>query len=151
MPEINASQVKELRDKTGASLAMIKKALTEAGGDQVRAIEVLKSLGHDAAAKKSSRETGSGRIEAYVHPGAKVGVLLEIRSETDFVSRNEEFSKLAHIIAMQIAAMHPASVDELTTQPNMRDESQTIGDLVKNASASFGEHLEIKQFVRFEL
>ena len=151
MPEINVSQVKELRDKTGASLAMIKKALTKAGGDSTRAIEVLKSLGHDAATKKESRETYSGRIEAYVHPGAKVGVLLEIRSETDFVARNEEFIKLAHIIAMQIAAMNPASIDELEAQPNIRDESQTIGDLIKNASASFGEHLGIKQFVRFEL
>jgi elongation factor Ts len=151
MPEINAQAIKEMRDATGASVMMIKKALIEANGNRARALEVLKQLGHDAAAKKETRETRAGRVAAYIHPGDRVGVLLELRSETDFVSRNDEFGALAKNIAMHIAAMRPASVEELLTQPYIRDESQIISDLVKNASASFGEHVEIKQFVRYEL
>lgn len=151
MAPIDAAAIKEIRDETGASVMMIKKALTEASGDKKRALEVLKQLGHDAAQKKESRETGAGRIAAYVHSGDRVGVLIELCSETDFVSRNEEFGSLAKSIAMHIAAMKPASVDELLAQPYIRDESQKIEDLVKKASASFGEHIVIKQFVRYEL
>ena len=148
---IKAEDIKTLRDETGASIMMVKKALECAAGGRARALEVLKSLGHDAALKKESRETRAGRIAAYIHSGDRVGVLLELRSETDFVSRNEEFAKLAHNIAMHIAAMSPADVDALFSQPYVRDELETIGDLVKKASASFGEHIEIKRFVRYEL
>jgi len=150
MAEISAALVKNLRDKTGASLMLIKKALQEAAGDESKALEVLKKLGHEKAEKKEDRETQAGRIEAYIH-GGRVGTLIELRSETDFVSRNEEFIKLAHDIAIHLAAMNPASVEELLAQPFVKDESQTIGDLVKNASASFGEHVEIKRFARYEL
>ncbi|MBI2053088.1 MAG: elongation factor Ts [Candidatus Ryanbacteria bacterium] len=151
MANIDARVVKELRDETGASIMMVKKALTQAAGDHARALEVLKNLGHNAALKKESRETHAGRIEAYVHGGSKIGVLLELRSETDFVSRNEEFGKLAHEIAMHVAATNPVSVEELIEQPFIRDEKETIGDLVKKASASFGEKIEIRRFVRFSL
>lgn len=151
MPEISAEAIKQIRDKTGASIMMIKKALSEAGGDQARAMEVLKSLGHDAAAKKESRETRAGCIDAYIHPGSRVGVLVELRSETDFVSRNEEFRSLAHNVAMHIAATKSPDLDTLSGEPYIKDPTQTIGDLVKKASASFGEHLEIKRFERFEL
>lgn len=149
--EINAAIIKELRDETGASIMMIKRALTEANGDRERALEVLKSLGEMAADKKGSRETHAGRVEAYVHAGARVGVLLELRSETDFVSRNEQFGKLAHDIAMHIAAMAPESVEALLEQPYIKDETKTIASLVKAASANFGERLEIKRFARYEL
>ncbi|MEK7150606.1 MAG: elongation factor Ts [Patescibacteria group bacterium] len=151
MADISAQAIKEIRDATGASLMMIKKALTEASGDRARALEVLKQLGHDAAAKKGSRETHAGRVIAYVHSGDRVGVLVELRSETDFVSRNDEFAALGKNIAMHIAATSPASVDELLAQPFIRDEHQTITELIEKASASFGEHLEVKQFVRYEL
>ncbi len=149
--EIKAEDIKVLRDETGASIMMIKKALVEAAGSRTRALEVLKSLGHDAALKKGTRETRAGRVGAYIHSGDRVGVLVELRSETDFVSRNEEFAKLSHNIAMHIAAMNPASVEVLLGQYYVRNEQETIGDLVRNASASFGEHVEIKRFVRFEL
>lgn len=148
---VSPQAIKDLREKTGASVMMIKHALEEAGGDVARALEVLKRLGHDAAAKKESRATHAGRVEAYIHGGGRVGVLVELRSETDFVSRNEEFGALAHALAMHIAAMNPANIDELFAQPYIRDEQKTIADLIKNASATFGEHIEIKQFVRFEL
>ena len=148
---MNTQALKDLRDKTGASVMMIKRALEEAGGDTQKALDVLKRLGHDAAAKKESRETLAGKIEAYIHAGGRVGTLVELRSETDFVARNEEFSKLARELAMHIAAMNPQNVEELLVQPYIRDEKKTIADLVKNASASFGGHIEIRQFVRFEL
>ncbi|MEK7576818.1 MAG: elongation factor Ts [Patescibacteria group bacterium] len=151
MADISAQAIKEIRDATGASLMMIKKALTEAAGDRVRALEVLKQLGHDAATKKGSRETHAGRIVSYVHSGDRVGVLIELRSETDFVSRNDEFGGLGKNIAMQIAATNPATIEELLAQPFIRDERQTITELIEKASASFGEHLEVKQFVRYEL
>jgi len=148
---MNTQALKDLRDKTGASVMMIKRALEEAEGDEQKALNVLKRLGHDAAAKKESRETLAGKIEAYIHAGGRVGALVELRSETDFVARNEEFSKLARELAMHIAAMNPQNVEELLVQSYIRDEKKTIADLVKNASASFGEHIEIRQFVRFEL
>ena len=151
MQEISAQAVKEIRDKTGASIMMIRKALTEAAGDSAHAMEILKTLGHDAAAKKESRETRAGRVEAYVHTGNKIGVLLELRSETDFVSRGDEFARLAHTIAMHIAAMSTLTVEALMDEPSIQDPSKTIGDLIKNASATFGEHIELKRFVRYEL
>ncbi len=151
MPEINAQAIKEIREKTGASIMMIRKALEEASGDPVRALEVLKTLGHDAATKKESRQTLAGRVEAYIHSGSKIGVLLELRSETDFVSRGEDFAHLAHSVAMHIAAMGSQTVETLLAEPSIQDQSKTIGDLIKNASATFGEHVEIKRFVRYEL
>jgi elongation factor Ts len=151
MPQISADLIKKLRNKTGASLMMIKRALEETGGDEEKALEVLKRLGVDAAQKKALRETSAGKIEAYIHNGAKVGVLLEIRSETDFVSRNEEFGALAHGVAMHIAAMNPGNIDELLTQSYVMDESLTIKDLVSKSSAKFGENIELRQFVRYEL
>ncbi|MEK7643511.1 MAG: elongation factor Ts [Patescibacteria group bacterium] len=150
--EINAAAIKALRDKTGASIIMIKKALTESAGDEARALEAIKAMGLAIADKKSSRETNAGCVEAYIH-GGRVGVLVELRSETDFVSRNEEFKNLAHNIAMHIAAMGEGveTLEALLSQPYMRDDKQTIGDLVKAAAGSFGEHLELKRFARFQL
>jgi elongation factor Ts len=148
---VDSQAIKEIREKTGASIMMIKKALTEAGGNHARALEVLKTLGHDAASKKESRETLAGRVEAYIHGGGRVGVLLELRSETDFVSGTAEFAHLAHEIAMHVAAMNPGTLEELLLQPSIKDASQTVSDLIKAASATFGEHVEIRRFVRYQL
>ncbi len=148
---MNNDLLKKLREETGASIALLRKALLEAGDDEVKAREVLAKLGNDAAAKKESRETNAGRIEAYIHGGSGVGVLLELRSETDFVSRNEDFAKLAHEVAMHIAAMKPSSVDELMTQAYIKNPSQTVADLIGTSSATFGERIVIRQFVRYEL
>ena len=151
MPMISAEAIREIREATGASMMMIKKALTEAGGDKAKALEVLKTLGDEAAAKKESRETHAGRVDAYVHAGSRVGVLIELRSETDFVSRNEDFGALAHDIAMHIAAMKSSNLEGLLAEPYIKDPGQTVGDLVAKASAKFGEHLEIRRFERYEL
>lgn len=105
--EINATQVKELRDKTGAGFMDCKQALVEAGGDIEKAIQILRTKGHAKAEKKSIRAASDGLIYSYIHPPGKLGVLIEINSETDFVAKNEEFKSLAHDIAMHIAAADP--------------------------------------------
>ncbi len=107
MAEITAKMVKELRERTGAGMMDCKKALVEANGNMEKAIEILREKGIAKAAKKSSREVKEGIIEAYIHPNKKLGVLLELNCETDFVARNEKFQALAHDIAMHIAASNP--------------------------------------------
>ncbi|MBU6431303.1 MAG: elongation factor Ts [Patescibacteria group bacterium] len=104
---ITTEQIKELRDKTGVSVMQCKKALEEARGDMDKAIIVLRKKGSDIASKKSDRTLGSGRIASYIHGNGTVGTLVELSSETDFVSKNDEFYALAHDIAMQIAATNP--------------------------------------------
>ncbi len=108
----NIEKIKELRQITGVSLSLCKKAVEEAQGDLEKAKELLRKWGEDLASKKSSRETGEGIIDAYIHSNKKIGVLIELRCETDFVARNEEFQKLAHDLAMHIAAMGPKYVKE---------------------------------------
>lgn len=107
---ISASMVKELRDKTGAGMMECKKALVEAQGDMEKAIEIIRERGLAAAAKKASRVTAEGIVDAYIHMGGKIGVLVEVNCETDFVAKTEEFQALVKDIAMQIAAMNPKYV-----------------------------------------
>jgi len=108
--EVSASSIKELREKTGAGFMDCKKALAESAGDVEKAIDYLRKKGVAAAAKKSSRAASDGAVGAYVHPGGKIGVLLEINCETDFVARNAEFQALLKDVAMQIAAANPSFV-----------------------------------------
>jgi elongation factor Ts len=105
--KISSKDIKELREKTGAGIMDVKKALQESQGDFNKAIEVLKKKGAEVAKKKSSRETKEGLIETYIHAGGKIGVVLELNCETDFVARNSEFKELAHDLAMNIAALNP--------------------------------------------
>ena len=100
--------------------------------------------------QKLREETGAGHLESYVHAG-RVGVLLELRCETDFVARNEKFKKLAHELVMQIAAMNPENVNELMEQPFVKDEKETVENLVKTTIAELGENIEIARFIRYEL
>ncbi|MEK7481086.1 MAG: elongation factor Ts [Patescibacteria group bacterium] len=148
---MNSQLIKQLRDQTGASFAHIRAALEETGGDPERAKAVIEAKGIEIANKKQSRSTHAGVIEAYVHHGATVGVLLELRSETDFVARNPAFKELAHDIAMHIAATDPADVVTLQKELFIKDESKTVGDLIASRTASFGEHLEIGRFIRYTL
>jgi len=108
--EITAAMVKELRQRTGAGLMDCKKALAESGGDEEKAIEYLRVKGLSKAAKKAGRETAEGLVISYIHPGSKIGVLLEINCETDFVARTEQFQDFAHNVAMQVAAAAPVAV-----------------------------------------
>lgn len=144
-------QLKKLREETSVGVADCRQALVDANGDYEKAKKFLKERGLEKAAKKEGKETGEGIIESYVHANGKVGVLIELHSETDFVARNEEFKTLAHEIAMQVAAMNPKTVEELLKSPYIRDTKMTIVDLVKLTIAKVGENITISRFSRLEL
>lgn len=149
--KINATDIKTLREITSAGFADCKSALEEANGDLKKAEELLKKKGVAKAAKKGDRATGSGLVETYVHLNGKIGVVLSVLCETDFVARTDEFKHLAHEIAMQIAAMNPESNEDLLKQEYIRDGSKTIEDLVKENIAKLGENIQLGKFSRIEI
>ena len=148
---IDVTLIKKLRDETQASIADCRKALEETGGNYDKAIEWLKKHGIEKAAKKADRETGQGLVESYIHQNGKVGAIIVINCETDFVARTDGFKKLAHEVAMQVAAMDPKDVDTLLKQEYIRDGSMTIEQLVKQAIGTLGENIVIKRISRFEI
>mgnify|MGYP001564255595 CR=1 FL=1 len=143
-------KIKAIREKTDASLALIKEALEEAGGDEKKALEILKQKGIAKASKKKDRELKAGLIDSYVHLG-KVGVLIEVLTETDFVAKNEKFHAFVHNLCMQIASTNPKNIDELLKQEYIKDESQTIKNLLDQTISTIGENIEIKNFTRYSL
>ncbi len=149
--KITADQIKQLREKTQAGFSDCKMALEEAKGDMKKAEDILKKKGFEKAAKKSDRETGQGLVESYVHQTGKVGVLVSLLCETDFVARTDEFKTLAHEIAMQVAAMNPKDMDMLLKQEYIRDGSKTIDDLIKETIAKLGENIKLSDFKRSEI
>ncbi len=151
MANIDLQTLKKLRNETSASIADCRRALDETNGDYKKALAWLKGRASEIAAKKVDRETGEGLIEAYIHGGGKVGVLIELLCETDFVAKTDEFKNLAKEVAMQVAAMNPKDVDSLLKQEYIRDSSQTIEQLVKGVIGKLGENITVKRFVRFDL
>lgn len=151
MANIDLKLIKKLRDETSASIADCRKALDESNGNFDKALEWLKKRATEIAAKKADRETSEGIIEAYIHQGGKVGVLVELLCETDFVAKTDDFKKLAKEIGMQIAAMDPKDVETLLKQEYIRDGSTTIEQLVKTAIGKVGENITVKRFIRFEI
>lgn len=147
---ISAQDIKTLREKTQAGFSDCKMALEEAGGDMKKAEEILKKKGFEKAAKKSDRETKAGLVEAYVH-GGRIGVLVSLLCETDFVARTDEFKHLAHEIALQVSSMNPKDVSALLKQEYIRDSSKTIEDLIKETIAKVGENIQIGEFKRSEI
>jgi elongation factor Ts len=143
--------VKRLREETGAGVMDCKRALDESKGDFEKAKGLIKERGLAKAKQKADREAKEGIVEAYVHAGGRIGAMVELSSETDFVARNPDFRGLAKEIAMQVAAMDPTDVDQLLEQPYIRDASRTIGELVTTIAASTGENVRVKRFKRFEL
>ncbi len=143
--------VKRLREETGAGVMDCKRALDEAKGDFEKAKSLIKERGLARAKEKSDREAKEGVVEAYVHAGGRIGAMVELSSETDFVARNADFRELAKEIAMQVAAMDPTDIGQLLEQPYIRDASKTIGELVTGVAASTGENVRVKRFKRFEL
>jgi len=143
--------VKQLREETGISIMACKRALEESRGNIEKAKEILRKESGAVALKKTDRETKAGVVDAYIHSNKKVGVLVELRSETDFVSRNPDFKAFAHDIAMHIAASTPDSIEDLLSQPFIKDMSVTIGDKLKEVILKFGENIEIARFERFTL
>jgi len=164
--DISAAVVKALRDRTGAGLMDCKKALQQAEGDIDGASQILKQRGLAKAEKKATRIVTEGLIEAYVHTGGRIGAMVELNCETDFVARTEEFRELAHNLAMQVAATAPsfvaledvaeeAVVDPaeacLLLQPFIKDPSRTIQELIAETVAKVGENIKGRRFARFEL
>ena len=191
-----AKDVQELRRRTGAGMMECKKALEETAGDMEKAVEYLRKKGIAKAEKRAGRTTSEGVITSYIHPPGKIGVLVELNCETDFVARTDDFKTLAREIAMHIASAAPLSVDKdgvpaeavdrerriaeeqvrasgkpdhlvakivdgklesfykqvaLLSQPWIREDKKTIGDLVKEASSKLGENVQVRRFVRFQM
>jgi len=147
----NTNLIKELRDKTQMSIKEIKKALEEAGDDVEKALGFLKKQGAKIAEKRAEKEAKQGIVEAYIHGNGKMGALIDLRSETDFVARNEQFKQLAHDIAMQVASMDPKDVDELMSQPFIKNQDLTIDELIKEYIGKLGEKIKVERFIRFSL
>jgi elongation factor Ts len=164
--EVSAAEVKELREKTGAGVMDCKRALTEAGGDKAKAEELLRQRGLSVAEKKAHRATEQGLVECYIHAGGRIGAMVEVDCETDFVARTPDFKTLARDLAMQVAATGPLSVSEddlpagaegtpeelcLLRQAYIRDAGRTVQDIVNDVIAKTGENIRVRRFARFEL
>lgn len=148
---VDVKLIKELRTKTGAGVADVRQALAQSSNDIKKAEEILRKRGFEHAAKKEGRETSQGLIESYIHANAKVGVLVELLCETDFVARTTEFKHLAHELCLQIASMNPKDNSSLLKQEYVRDPSKNVGDLIKETIAKLGENIIVARFTRFEL
>lgn len=175
--EITTQMVKELRDRTGAGIMDAKRALQSANGDMEKAMAVLRQQGLDRAEKKTGRVAAQGLVECYIHGGGRIGALVELNCETDFVARTDEFKTLAHDLAMQIAATDPRYIaasdipDEefargeaefgdreafvkqvaLLSQPFIKDPKRSIEMVIKDHIAKLGENIVVRRFARFEL
>ena len=147
---ITASLVKELREKTGAGMMDCKKVLTETDGDMEKAIELLRERGIAKAAKKSGRVAAEGLVEAYVSEDGKVGAVVEVNSETDFVAKNEEFKNFVLNVAKQVVEKNPATVEELLAQDSIEVPGKTVNEVLVDKIATIGENMNIRRFTRFE-
>ena len=145
---MNTSDVAKLREETGAGVMDCQRALKDAAGDFEKAKQLIIERGADKATKRAERKTGSGTLASYLHNG-RIGVLVEVRCETDFVAQNSVFQELAHQIAMQIASMDPSDITALMEQLYVKDESLKISDLVNQAIAKTGENIRIERFCRY--
>lgn len=148
---INLELLKKLRNESGISLADCRKALEETDNNYEKAKDWLKKHGLEKADKKSDREVGQGLVESYIHQNGRVGAIVEILCETDFVARTQEFKHLTHEIAMQVSAMNPKDVASLLKQEYIRDSSKTIESLIKETIAKLGENIVVKKFQRLAL
>ena len=146
----DANIVKKLRELTGAGVMDAKSALEEAGGDFDKAVEITKKKGLVKADKKAEREIKAGIIKTYTH-NDRVGVVLKVGCETDFVAKSEPFRDLVHNLAVHIVAMNPVTVEELMAQPFVKDEKTSVENLVKETIAKTGENIKIDEFYRLEL
>ncbi len=160
---VDVKLVRDLRDQTGAGIMDCKEALESSGGDMDKAIQALREKGVASATKRVGKDTNEGIIETYLHTGGRVGAMVELGCETDFVARTEEFQKLAHEICMQIAAMGPVYVDEseieegddrppaqiaLMLQPYIKNSSSSVGEMVRELAGKVGENIKVVRFTR---
>ena len=147
---MKTSDVQKLREMTGAGVMECKKALQDAAGDFDKAVQIINERGLVKAEKKAGRATGAAILESYIHNN-RVGVLLELRCETDFVVHSDPFKQLAKDLVMQIAAMDPENPESLLGQPFIKDEKLTIDALIKGVVAKTGENIQVARFCRYEL
>lgn len=147
---INLKDIKKLREETGAGIADCKEALKLSKGSFEKARQWLKQHGLDKAASKTEREVKTGVVEVYSH-GGKVGVLVEVLCETDFVAKTEEFKNLAHELVLQVASMNPSSVEDLLSQEYIRDNTMTVDQLIKSVIGKLGENIQVGRFERIAL
>lgn len=147
---VTASQVKDLREKTGAGMMDCKKVLTETDGDMEKAIELLRERGIAKAAKKSDRVAAEGLVDAYVTEDGKIGAVVEVNAETDFVAKNDEFKSFVADVAKQIALTNPANVEELLAAKSIVEEDKTVQEVLTNKIATIGENMSIRRFARYE-
>jgi elongation factor Ts len=164
--KISLELIKELREQSGAGIMQCRNALEKNKGNREKALEFLKEQGLLKAKEKAERTAAEGLIEAYIHTGGRVGAMVELNCETDFVARTDEFKQLAHNLAMQVAAMNPKFVSQeevpagadiepeaacLLQQPYIKDQEQTIQDIITETIARVGENIKVGRFARFEL
>lgn len=164
--EVTTDGIRALRERTGAGIMDCKRALEEANGDMASAEELLRKKGITKAASKSGRATLEGTVEAYIHSGGRIGALVEINCETDFVARTDEFKELAHNLAMQVAAMAPEFIAKedmpdgdlrapeeacLLQQAFIKDPSLTVDDVILAVKAKVGENIRVHRITRFSL
>ena len=147
---VTASLVKELREKTGAGMMDCKKVLTETDGDLEKAAELLRERGIAKAAKKSGRVAAEGLVEAYVSEDGKIGAIVEVNAETDFVAKNEEFKTFVMNVAKQVAKTNPKDVETLLAEEATFEPGKTINEVLVNKIATIGENMNIRRFARFE-
>lgn len=168
-----AEDIKSLREETGCGVIDCKKALEESDGNRDKAKDLLRKLGLEKALKKGDREAKEGRVESYIHNGSKIGVIVEINCETDFVARSEDFIRFSKDVAMHIAAMSPKYIKKedvpadilakehnqteffkqsvLLQQPFVRDAAKTIQDYLNELVAKIGENIRVARFVRYKI
>ena len=164
--DISTEMIKELREQCGAGIMECRNALLEVEGDMAKALQILKEKGLLKAEKKAERATAQGLIEAYIHTGGRIGAMVEVNCETDFVARTDEFRELAHDLAMQVAALSPQFIAKeeipegadiepqaacLLLQPYIRDPGKTVRDVIVETIAKVGENIKISRFARFKV
>ena len=162
----SVEQIRTLRERTGAGVMDCRRALEAAGGNEEKAVEFLRQQGLYLAEKKAQRTTSQGTVEVYQHMGGRLGAMVEVNCETDFVARTDQFRELAHNLVMQVAAMNPkylspeqmpaddkATAAEvcLLLQPFIKDPGRTVKDIVTEVIAKTGENIQIRRFARFEV
>lgn len=143
--------VKKIRVETGLGIMEIKSAVEEASGDETKAKQILKEKGFKKAESKTDRETHQGRVATYTHSTGKIGVMVELQCETDFVAKHEDFLALTKDLCLQIAAMNPETVEDLLKQEFIKDGSKIIEEMIKTLVAKFGENMKLTRFARFEI
>ncbi|MBR3098695.1 MAG: elongation factor Ts [Clostridia bacterium] len=150
MAAVTSAMVKELRERTSAGMMDCKKALVESDGDMEKAIEWLREKGLSQAAKKASRIAAEGVVAQYLSEDGKVGAIVEVNCETDFVAKTDNFINFANSVAKHIALANPADVDALLAQKYVDDESKTISDMISDATVAIGEKISVRRFERYE-